>query len=163
MFNENEFQEQLRRIIIPDNSEQIRFDPETPNHIPGQNAGIPTMYLLNSALTTHFYSTENSCFLSLDINEDISYIISWWYFDNKFTATIADMNEMISEDTLPIRDTVRIGTFHETEEEHFQAECLKGTPLSWETEQLVQKKLKALADFYMELYYNDYVLRGKKC
>lgn len=160
MFVEAAFMEQLTMLPIPTDKAQVRFDPPDSTHY-RDGPGHPSMYILNAPLKTYFYSTETMCFLSLDLNEEISYNFTWWFADNKFAASLVDLNELYCEDTVPIRDTIKFGIFHDTEEEHFQKDCHKGTPLSWDAEQLVQKKLTELADFYLNQYYNNFLVRSE--
>lgn len=160
MFNENAFMEQMQMLPIPTDKAQVRFDPPDSTHY-RDGPGHPSMYILNAPLKSYFYSTEMMCFLSLDLNEDLSYNFSWWFGDDKFAISMVDVSELYSDDTVPIRDTIRFGVFHASEEEHFQAECLKGTPLSWDMEQMMRTKLADLAEFYMDQYYNDF-LQGSK-
>ena len=160
MFNENAFKEQIDMLPIPTDKAQVRFDPPDATHY-RDGPGHPSMYLLNAPLKSYFYSTEMLAFLSLDLSEELSYNFTWWFGDNKFAVSFVDLNELYCEETVPLRDTIKFGIFHCSEEEHFQDECLKGTPLSWEMEQIIQKKLADLSEFYMDQYYNDFLQRSE--
>lgn len=159
MFNENAFKEQIDMLPIPTNKDQVRFD--LPDSLHWQRPVHPSMYLLNAPLKSYFYSTEMLAFLSLDLSEEISYNFTWWFKYNKYSVSLIVLNELYSEETSPIRGTIKFGVFHATEEEHFQAECLKDTPLSWEMEQSIKKKLSDLSEFYMDQYYNDFLQRSE--
>lgn len=160
MISEKALVEQFNLLPIPTDKAQVRFDPPDSTHY-RDGSGHPSMYMLNAALTTYFYCTELHCFISIDISEDISYNFTWWFNDNKFCFSVVDMQEICDDETVNVRDTVRFGIFHPSEEEHFQSECLKGNPLSWSTEQLVRQKLAAISEFYMDQYYADF-LKGSE-
>jgi len=149
MFNEDVFRQSLSSLALPTAIEQIKFDPPSKSSSRDFNL-IPTMYLLNAALTTHFYTTETNCCLSIDINEDVTYMASWWFANNKFVITFIDNNELFSDDTINIRDSVRIGNFFKTEEEHFQNDCLNGSVLAWDIGELLKEKCATLIDFYQD-------------
>lgn len=159
MFDENDLNEQIDLLPIPTDKSHVRFDPPDATHY-RDGPGHPGMYILNAAFETYFYSTETMCFLSIDLSKEISYNFTWWFAENKFSASFIDLNNLFCEETAPIRDTIKFGIFHDNEEDHFQKDCLKGTPLSWNTEQLIQNKLTALSDFYHYQYNNNFLVRS---
>lgn len=163
MFDELMFKEQLTLLPVPTDIAQVRFDPPNASFY-NERMGHPSMYLLNAPLNSYFYCTEMMAFLSLDLNEEVSYNFSMWFEKSKrFAVSLVNVSELYSEDTVNLRDTIRFGNFHETEEEHFQNECLNGTPLSWEMENILQTKLNDLTKFYQDVYYTVFLNGGKEC
>lgn len=152
MFNEKIFAEQLLLIDVPTDMAQVRLDPVSYKLY--TDVRYPSMYLLNGPPGSYFYSTTDMCTLSIDTSEDLTHMFSWWMGDsNRYVISIVDMSDFTTDrdDTVPINDKIKWGTFHSTEEMHFQDDCLKGTPLTWEMEVLIRDKLNELIRFYEDV------------
>lgn len=157
MFKEQEVLKKLNSVPVPTVFEDVRFEPPDLS-IYEDSTGRPSMYLKTDN-PVYFYCTEHIAFLSIDY-EELSYNYSIWINSKKFAISITTIDSMFCDDDYPARDTAKIGQLHDSEEAHFQDDCLKGTPITWELECAVKSKLDSLVEIYNK-FFNENLSKVK--
>lgn len=153
MFDENVFTQLLKNVPVLNNLSDIRFSPEK---MDGKTHD-PAMYFDEPKSKSYFYSSESFCSISVDLADDISYVCTWWVTADNFVVSVINMY-------IDLEDNYSIvgGKFHSTEEEHFQNNCLNGTPLLWDTEVLIRTTCLRLKEFYNDAYIKKFVEIGNE-
>jgi|AGFT01.1.fsa_nt_gi hypothetical protein len=146
-FDEQQLITLLRNLVLPNESTPIRLSPsEQLQFDDGRKVEYPAMYF--GPGTTYYNSTESYRMLVLNFAPGFDYMCCWWYNKNRFSLSIIEDDGDEDDETKNIKDYCRIGYFNETEEEHFQKDCLKGAPIPWELEVLIKDTMTAIQSFY---------------
>lgn len=139
----------LKIMSIPTNPDMVSFSPAGPMNLPnGDSVRYPSM-AFGANKAHNFTCTNMYCMLTIQNSSTSDYCCTWWFTNDKFMLSIIDNDD--NEDpemTRNISDTVAMGHFHKTEEEHFQEDCLSGTSITWELETEVKETLSNLKSFY---------------
>lgn len=145
IFDEQQLITLLSNLELPDETTKIRLSPsEQIKFDDGRKTDYPAMYF--GPGTTYYNSTDSYGMLVLNFAPGEDYMCCWWFNNNKFSLSIIEDDD--DEETKNIKNICRIGYFHDTEEEHFQEDCLKGTPITWNTEVLIKSTITAIQKFY---------------
>ncbi|QCW18561.1 hypothetical protein SEPL_509 [Salmonella phage SE_PL] len=139
----------LQVLSIPTNTGMVSFNPVKPMNLKnGDSVKYPCM-LFGINKSHNFTCTDMYCMLIVKNDSTSDYCCTWWFTNDKFMLSLIDNDD--NEDpemTRNISDTVAMGNFHKSEEEHFQKDCLSGTPITWELEVAVKECLSNLKSFY---------------
>lgn len=144
MLTESNLIKALKAINIPTDADCVTFDP--PND---GGRFVPSMYINDAQYRTYFYANDNNhSVLSIGLSESHSYMISVWGYARKLVVTLIDEDLEYDENTKDLSNDVIFCKNYNTEEEHFQDDCLKGVNLSWECIELINGTFKTLTAFY---------------